>query len=235
MSRWRSDHLFVTTVWHRHAAYLRVKLPPMILARTTFTLKFGQAKPAIALWKQIMDAGRDNPDARPMRLMSDLSGPNYNLVADIHLRGFTDLGPSTHVWMTHERIRELYPRFAALCESSTSELYHVEHQIGPAVEPEHIVEQMAFRLKFGQARPACVIWKRILDSGKTAGFPMRMFTDITGPSYMLFMDMSYRNMLEYGPHKHYWLTNETMKEAYQEFIPLCDSAERRLYTVLHIV
>lgn len=23
-------------------------------------------------------------------------------------------------------------------------------------------------------------------------------------------------MLEFGPHKHYWLTNETMKEAYQE-------------------
>ena len=64
---------------------------------------------------------------------------------------------------------------------------------------------------------------------------MRLFTDITGPSYMLFIDMSYRSMLEYGPHQHYWLTNETMKEAYQEFIPLCDHSERTLYTMLHMV
>lgn len=48
----------------------------MILSRTLFKLKFGQAKPAIALWKEIMEVARDNPNARPMRLMSDLSGPN---------------------------------------------------------------------------------------------------------------------------------------------------------------
>lgn len=219
----------------RTCFYLRLKLRPMILSRTTFRLKFGQAKPAMAIWKEIMDTARDNPNARSMRLMCDLSGPNYTLVTDVHLRGFTDLGPNTHVWMTHERIRELYPKFVPMCDHSTSQLYHVEHQVGPAVEPDHIVEQMSFRLKFGQARPACAIWKRILDSGKASGFPMRMFTDITGPSYMLFMDMSYRNMMEYGPHKHYWLTNETMKEAYQEFIPLCEGSERTLYTVLHSV
>ncbi len=207
----------------------------MIISRTTFRLKFGQATPAIALWKEIMDTARDNPNARPMRLMSDLSGTNYTLVGDVHLRGFTDLGQTTHVWMTHERIRELYPRFAALCESATSQLYHVEQQTGPAVEPGHIVEQMSFHLRFGQARPACAIWKRILESNKSGHYPMRLFTDITGPSYMLFIDMSYRSMLEYGPHQHYWLTNETMKEAYQEFIPLCDHSERTLYTMLHMV
>lgn len=61
-----------------------------------------------------------------------------------------------------KRIRA-YLKFVPLCDHSSSQLYHVKHQV-VAVEPEHIVEQMCFRLKFGQARPACAIWKRILDS-----------------------------------------------------------------------
>ncbi|MEO8589792.1 MAG: hypothetical protein ABI432_10515 [Flavobacteriales bacterium] len=207
----------------------------MIISRIMFRLKFGQAKPAIALWKEIMDHSKESKDARPMWLMTDMSGPNYTLVCDVHMRGFTDLGPVNHVWMTDPRIRELYPKFTQLCDSSVSQLYHVEHQVGGAIVPGNIMEQMTFRLKFGQARPACAIWRRVLDAGKESGYPMRLITDITGPSYTMIMDMSYKSMLEYGPHQHYWMTNEKMQEAFHEFLPLCDSSERTLYSVVHMV
>lgn len=207
----------------------------MIISRTSFRLKFGQARPAVAIWKEIMDAAHGNQTARPMRLLTDLSGPNYTLVTEVHLRGFTDLGPTSHVWMTHPRIRELYPEFVKMCESSESQLYHVEHSVNGAPEPGHIVEQMGFRLKFGQAKAACAVWKRVLDVSKSGHYPMRMYTDITGPSYSLYVEMSYRSMMEYGPHQHFWLTNDQLREAYQEFVPLSDSSERTLFTLVHQV
>ena len=207
----------------------------MIISRTAFQLKFGQAKPAAALWKEIMDTAIGQPEARPMRMLTDLSGPNYVLVTEVNLRGFTDLGPSTHVWMTHPRIRTLYPEFVKLCESSVSQLYHVEHWVGEPPAVGHIVERMSFRLKFGQARPACAIWKRILDVNKGSHYPVRMLTDITGPSYSLVVEMSYSSMMEYGPHQHYWMTNEKLREAYHEFMPLCESSERTLFTLAHQV
>jgi hypothetical protein len=50
----------------------------MIVSRAAFKLKFGQAKPAIALWKEIMSAemGSALVPKPPMRLLSDMSGPN---------------------------------------------------------------------------------------------------------------------------------------------------------------
>ena len=207
----------------------------MIIARTTFNLHFGQAKPSIALWKEIMDAGKGKIDAPGMRLASDVSGPNYTLVLDLNLRSFMDFGPTSHVWGTNEKIRELYPKFLPLCSSSTSELYHVEHQVGELPPVGHINESMTFHLKFGQARAACAIWKRIMDAVKGEGGHMRLLTDVTGDSYTLILEMSYRSMMEYGPHMHAWMTNEAHKEHYAQFVPLCDRSRRTLYKVEHVV
>jgi hypothetical protein len=102
----------------------------MIISRTAFTLKFGQAKPAIAIWKEIMDGSVGKINAPRMRLTTDVSGPNYYLAIELQLRSFTDFGPSSHVWSTNELIRELYPKFVPLCESAVNELYHLEHQVG---------------------------------------------------------------------------------------------------------
>ncbi len=202
----------------------------MIISRTTFRLKYGQAKPAIAIWKEILEHLKGSKEARPTRLMSDLSGQNYTLVNDIHLRGFMDIGPGTHVWLSDPRIRELYPKFVPMCESSTSEMYHIEHQVGNLqIAPGSIVEQMTFRLKYGQAQQACVIWKKILDEAKNAGIHMRLFTDITGPSYTMIIDQHYGSMMEYGPHKHVWMSHEPLRELYKEFVPLADSSFRTLF------
>lgn len=208
----------------------------MIISRTSFRLKFGQSKPAVAIWKEIMDHTKGKEYARPMQLMTDLSGPNYTLVCDFHLRGFTELGTSMHLWLSDPLIRELYPKFVLLCESSTSELYHVEHQVGTTpVAAGNVVELMTFRLRFGQAREACAIWKEIITAGGKTGLNMRLYTDITGESYTLLMDQHYHSMLEYGPRKYFWMTDPHQKEAYKRFVPLCESANRTLFTMVHHV
>lgn len=209
----------------------------MIISRTTFTLRFGQAKPAIALWKQIMDVKMAGVDKMPMRLLTDVSGPNYTLVHEYGMRGFTDLGPGNHVWTANEQIRALYPQFVPLCESSRNDLLHVEHQVGMEPPPGFLVERMCFRVRYGQARDAIAIWKEALDliKGNQLIPYTRLLTDITGPSYQVIMEMYYRNMLDFGPKMGAWLSDQRLRDLHQRFVPLCEQSERTLYGLEYAV
>jgi len=102
----------------------------MIIERNVFHLKFGKAKDAIAIWKEIMAAAKkSNLDNYEMRLMSDLSGPSYTLVVELHLKSFIDLNPKQAVWATTPAFQELYQKFIPLCESSDREYYRIEEII----------------------------------------------------------------------------------------------------------
>lgn len=208
----------------------------MIISRTAFKLKFGQAKPAIAIWKEIMSVETRAAVAKPqMRMLTDMSGPNYTLVTELQLRSFTELAPESHVWSTNEKIRELYPKFVPLCEESRSELFHLEQQTGEPCPVGNIVERMAFTLKYGHAREAIAVWKEILDAAKGTheAPPMRLLTDITGPSYTLVLEMHYRNMMNFGPKMTMWLSNEKFRELHARFVPHCERSERTLYKMEH--
>lgn len=210
----------------------------MIVSRTAFKLKFGQAKPAIAIWKEIMGVETAGGPARPgMRLLTDMSGPNYTLVAELQLRSFTEMAPESHVWSTNEKIRELYPKFVPLCEDSRADLLHVEQQIGEPCPAGNILERMVFSLKFGQAREAIAIWKEILNEARSRPeMPsIRLLSDITGPSYTLVMEMHYRNMMDFGPKMGRWLGDEKFQQLYARFVPLCERSERTLYKMEHCV
>ncbi len=215
----------------------------MIISRTAFKLKFGQAKPAIAIWKEILSAevnaatsvaGVTKP---PMRLLTDLSGPNYTLVTELHMRGFADFGPDSHVWSTNEKIRELYPKFIPMCEDSHTDLFHLEHQIGAPCPVGNVVERMVFQLKYGQAREAIAIWKEVLNVAKAKpdALPMRLMSDLTGPSYTLVMELHYRSMMDFGPKMGMWMGDEKLHELHGKFIPLCESSVRTLYKMEHCV
>jgi hypothetical protein len=207
----------------------------MIISRTAFKLKFGQAKPAIAIWKEIMGAEFSGAHKPSMRLLTDMSGPNYTLVMELHLRSFMDMEPEQHVWGTNAKIRELYPKFVQLCEDSTSDLFHLEQQVGEPCPVGSIVERMVFQLKYGQARDAIGHWKEVLNTvkGRADAPPMRLMTDITGRSYTLVMEMHYRNMMEFGPKMTMWLSDPKLREAYGKFVPLCESSTRTLYRMEH--
>lgn len=211
----------------------------MIISRTAFKLKFGQAKPAVALWKEIMNAemGTAPVPKPPMRLLTDMSGPNYTLVTELNMRGFADLEPDQHIWTTNAKIRELYPQFVPLCEESISELYHLEHQIGENCPAGFVVERMVFQLRYGTAKEAITIWKDIMNSikGRPDAPAMRLLTDITGPSYTLVMEMHYRNMMDFGPKMVRWVSDEKAREGYARFVPLCESSSRTLFRMEHCV
>jgi hypothetical protein len=137
------------------------------------------------------------------------------------------------VWLTNEKIRELYPKFIPMCDRSVSEMYRIQHQVGEEPAVGHLIEQMTFRMKFGMIQQGCDLWRQILDAGKGSGLRSRMLTDVTGESYTLIMEQSHRNMMEYGPHMAAWFSNEQMKDLYGRFIPLCDSSRRTLFKVEH--
>ena len=172
-----------------------------------------------------------------MRLLTDVSGPNYTLVAELNMRGLMDVGPDSHIFSTNPKIRELYPKFVPMCENSTSELYHLENHIGDPCPAGNIVERMVFQLKYGKARDAIAIWKEVMSiaKGKPEALPMRIMTDLTGPSYTLVMEMHYRNMTDFGPKMHTWMSDEKLHEIYGKFVPLCESSVRTLYKMEHCV
>ena len=99
----------------------------MVIQRNAFRLKFGKAKEAIAIWKEIMEAVKtSNLQTPEMRLMSDLSGDSYTLIMELHLKSFIDLNPSQAIWATTPKFQELYEKFKPLCDSATREYYKIE-------------------------------------------------------------------------------------------------------------
>ena len=102
----------------------------MIIERNEFKLKFGKAKEAIAIWKEIMESGKKEGMKVPeIRLLTDISGPSYLLIVEIQMGSFTDLNQKNTVWVTTEVFRGLYEKFIPLCESANREYFTVEHSV----------------------------------------------------------------------------------------------------------
>lgn len=101
----------------------------MIIERMEFRLKFGKAKEAVAIWKQVCEIFKNTKDHSHMRVATDLTGQSYTLIVEIELRNLIDMGFKAYQWMTIEDIRKLYSEFIPLCESSHRTLYNVECEI----------------------------------------------------------------------------------------------------------
>lgn len=97
----------------------------MVIERNVFHLKFGKAKEALAIWKEVVEEGK-KVGGLEMRLLSDLSGPAYTIVMELHIKSFTDMNMKSAVWATTEKFRELYQQFIPLCESAHREFYKIE-------------------------------------------------------------------------------------------------------------
>jgi len=99
----------------------------MIIERNEFRLKFGKAKEAIAIWKEMLEEGKQMGDKMPtMRLLSDISGPAYTIVMELFLKSISDVGPKTYIWMTTPKYQELYQKFIPLCESAERTYFRIE-------------------------------------------------------------------------------------------------------------
>lgn len=99
----------------------------MIIEQNIFQLKFGKAKEAIAIWKQIGEVMKqDERFNTPMRILTDLTGPAYTLILELYLRSYLEIDPMMYTWKTNHQAHELYLQFIPLCESGRRELYKIE-------------------------------------------------------------------------------------------------------------
>ena len=100
----------------------------MIIQRNVFRLKFGKAKEALAIWKQILEElqkdGRFTPQCR---LMTDITGEYYTLILEISIKSLMEVNPMNRVWAINPSVRDLYhEKFAPLCESGQQNMHKVE-------------------------------------------------------------------------------------------------------------
>jgi hypothetical protein len=99
----------------------------MIIEQNIFYLKFGKAKDAIVLWKQICEElKKDTRFTTPCRILTDLTGPAYTLIFELNLKSYMEINPMVHIWKTNEKAKELYQQFIPMCESAERELYKIE-------------------------------------------------------------------------------------------------------------
>jgi hypothetical protein len=97
----------------------------MILVRNVFRLKYGQARPAVALFKEARDLMTRLGHSTPTRVLTDLTGPAYTLVLE---QTYPDLmawekdGQST---LGQDDWRAWYQRFTPLVDSGYREIFTI--------------------------------------------------------------------------------------------------------------
>jgi hypothetical protein len=99
----------------------------MILVRNVFRLKFGQAREAVAAWKEGMAiAERSGVGAGRYRLLTDLVGPDfYTLVLEGTYGSLAEFEQSAQALMAVPEWRAWYPRVTALSEGGYREILNV--------------------------------------------------------------------------------------------------------------
>ncbi len=98
----------------------------MILVRDVFRLKFGTAREALAVWKEIGDhfSKSGNP-AMPMRVLTDLVGPYYTLVLETTAASLAAYEEDSRKAMADTKWRTMYQKFTPFAESGYREIFNV--------------------------------------------------------------------------------------------------------------
>jgi len=98
----------------------------MILVRNVFKLKFGQAKEAIAAWKDIMALAKKlGFPAKSSRLLTDLVGDFYTVVFEHTFDSLSDLETSSKTMMGKPEWQAAYAKIVAVTESDHREVFNI--------------------------------------------------------------------------------------------------------------
>lgn len=104
----------------------------MILVRDVFRLKFGKAREAMAIWKEMGEVAKKAGMTPSPRILTDLVGPYYTLVME---RTAPDLGgweADMRKGMGDAAMHVLYEKFSALVDSGYREIFTVVDPGGAA-------------------------------------------------------------------------------------------------------
>ena len=99
----------------------------MILVRNVFRLKYGQARPALAVFKEAQPLFAKLSQATNVRAMTDLTGPAYTLVSE-------ETYPSLAAWESDTQqvlkehgaeFRAWFQKFMPFVESGSREVFTI--------------------------------------------------------------------------------------------------------------
>ena len=98
-----------------------------------------------------------------------------------------------------------------------------------------IVVQDIFRLKFGKAKDALEIIKKMKPLIERSGVKgMRALTDLTGTSYTLVLEIQMENLRSFEETLGIAFADKEWQELYKQFVPLVESGERQIFTLRDI-
>jgi len=97
----------------------------MIVVRNIFRIKFGQAKPAVAAFKEGQALGRKLGIKAESRLLTDLVGPSYTLVYELQFDSLSAFEQETKKVMGSAEWRAWYEKFIPYAESGSREVFNV--------------------------------------------------------------------------------------------------------------
>jgi hypothetical protein len=97
----------------------------MIIVRNVFRIKFGQAKPAVASFKQGRALIKKIGLKAESRLLTDLVGVSYTIVHELQFEGLTAFEQEMKMVTGSAEWRAWYDTFIPYCESGFREIYNV--------------------------------------------------------------------------------------------------------------
>jgi hypothetical protein len=97
----------------------------MIVVRNTFRIKFGQARPAIAAFKEILALNAKLGVGAKTRLLSDLTGTSYTLVFEVEFNSLGDWENQSMTIMGSDEWRATYEKFVPYAEGGSREIFNV--------------------------------------------------------------------------------------------------------------
>jgi hypothetical protein len=98
-----------------------------------------------------------------------------------------------------------------------------------------IIVRNTFQLKFGKAKEAKDLIAENQKLVKKYNIPpSRYLTDLTGPFYILEMEVTAKDLSDYEKQSSEMMKAPEFGEWYKKFIPLIESGSRTIYNVLDV-
>ena len=95
----------------------------MIVVRNIFRIKFGQAKPAVAAFRDIRELNKKLGFSAGSRLLTDLVGTSYTLVYEMQFESLAAFEQGAKLVSGSPEWRALYEKFIPYAESGSREIF----------------------------------------------------------------------------------------------------------------